>query len=73
MSDFKIFVAGGQELKYLEEIEQAIYNASRVKGTGIAVRSSEYLKAKIKEGKSVIATHSDGTWAGFCYIESWGP
>ena len=72
MSDFKIFVAGDQELRYMEEIEQAIYNASRVKGTGIAVRSSEYLKAKIKEGKSVIATHYDGTWAGFCYIESWG-
>ena len=72
MSDFKIFVAGDQELEYLEEIEKAIYNASRVKGTGIAVRSSEYLKTKIKEGKSVIAIHSDGTWAGFCYIESWG-
>ncbi len=72
MSDFKIFVAGVQELGYLDEIEQAIYNASKVKGTGIAVRSSEYLKTKIKEGKSVIATHSNGTWAGFCYIESWG-
>ena len=72
MSDFKIFVAGDQELGYLEEIEKAIYNASRVKGTGIAIRSREYLKTKIKEGKSVIAIHSDGTWAGFCYIESWG-
>lgn len=72
MSDFEIFVAGGQDLGYLEDIEKAIYNASQVKGTGIAVRSKEYLSRKILEGKSVIATHADGVWAGFCYIESWG-
>jgi hypothetical protein len=23
------------------------------------------------EGKAVIALHQDGTWAGFCYIETW--
>lgn len=23
------------------------------------------------EGKSVIAFHKDGSWAGFCYIETW--
>ena len=23
------------------------------------------------EGKAVIALHVDGTWAGFCYIETW--
>jgi hypothetical protein len=23
------------------------------------------------EGKAVIAFHRDGTWAGFCYIETW--
>jgi len=23
------------------------------------------------EGKAVIALHKDGTWAGFCYIETW--
>jgi hypothetical protein len=72
MSDFKIYVAGEKELSYLEDIEQGIISASLVKGTGIAVRSNEYLKSKILEGKSIIALHNDGSWAGFCYIESWG-
>jgi hypothetical protein len=25
----------------------------------------------MQEGKSVIAFHKDGSWAGFCYIETW--
>lgn len=72
MSQFNIIVAGSKELTYLDHIEKAIYEASKVKGTGIAVRSREYLTNKILEGKSVIAFSSDGAWAGFCYIESWG-
>jgi hypothetical protein len=72
MSQFNIYVAGINDMKYLQDIEKAIYNASMVKGTGIAVRTKEYLSQKILEGKSVIAIHADGLWAGFCYIESWG-
>ena len=72
MSKINIYVATREDLKYLEDIEQAIYNASRVKGTGIAIRTRDYLTQKIMEGKSVIAIHEDGSWAGFCYIESWG-
>lgn len=72
MSKINIYVATKKDLEYLEDVEKAIYSASRVKGTGIAIRSREYLSKKIQEGKSVIAIHEDGTWAGFCYIESWG-
>jgi len=72
MSKINIYVAGKKDLRYLEDVETAILNASRVKGTGIAIRSREYLSDKILEGKSVIAIHEDGSWAGFCYIESWG-
>lgn len=72
MSAINIYVATENDLDYLEDVEKAIYNASRVKGTGIAIRSKEYLSKKILEGKSVIAIHEDGSWAGFCYIESWG-
>lgn len=72
MSTFNIYVASKKDLDYLEDVEKAILNASRVKGTGIAIRSREYLTRKILEGKSVIAVHTDGSWAGFCYIESWG-
>jgi hypothetical protein len=67
-----ITIASEQHLSFVPQIEQAILNASLQKGTGIAVRSREYLAEKIIQGKSVIAVSGDGTWAGFCYIESWG-
>ncbi len=70
--EFKIYVAGEKDLGYLPDIENAIIDASKVKGTGIAVRTSEYLKSKILQGKSIIGIHEDGSWAGFCYIETWG-
>ena len=41
------------------------------RGTGIAKRSPEYIAKKMEEGKSVIAYAADGTWVGFCYIETW--
>ena len=70
--NIEISIASKDHLGYLSEIEQAIYQASLQKGTGIAVRSREYLLEKIQEGKAVIALGNDGIWAGFCYIESWG-
>src|SRR3546814_7648237 len=42
------------------------------RSTGIAQRSPEYVRKKMQEGKAVIALHTDGSWAGFCYIETWG-
>jgi len=72
MNTANIYVAGDKDLIYLPDIEKAIMESSTVKGTGIAVRSRKYLTEKIKAGKSVVAIHHDGSWAGFCYIESWG-
>jgi hypothetical protein len=68
----EITIASEAHLKYVPEIEEALYQASLQKGTGIAVRSSAYLEGKIKEGKAIIALGNKGKWAGFCYIESWG-
>jgi len=45
--------------------------SAKARGTGIATRSPEYVANKMLEGKAVIALHKDGTWAGFCYIETW--
>lgn len=45
--------------------------SAKARGTGIAQRSPEYVKMKMEEGKAVIAVTRDGTWVGFCYIESW--
>ncbi len=72
MEKFIIRVAGQQDLKYVPEIENSLLEASRVKGTGLAKRSQEYLTEKIREGKAVIALTGRGDFAGFCYIESWG-
>ncbi len=72
MNTIETYVAGEKDLRYLPDIEKAIIESSSVKGTGIAVRSRKYLSDKIRQGKSVIAIYHDGTWAGFCYIESWG-
>lgn len=68
----EITIASEAHLEYVPEIEEAIYQASLQKGTGIAVRSRSYLETKIREGKAVIALGNEGKWAGFCYIESWG-
>jgi len=65
-------IASEAHLHYVKEIEQALFEASQQKGTGIAVRSSAYLSGKMKEGKAIIAYSDEGFWAGFCYIESWG-
>src|SRR5689334_17704447 len=45
--------------------------SAAARGTGIAKRSPEYIEQKIDEGKAVIALAPDGTWIGFCYIETW--
>ncbi len=72
VQNIEISIASKTHLPYISEIEEALYQASLQKGTGIAVRSREYLLGKIEEGKAVIALGNEGRWAGFCYIESWG-
>ena len=72
MSKFTIAIADERHLKYIPQIEAAITEAAKVKGTGLAKRSSEYLEDKIRQGKAVIALDGEGIFAGFCYIESWG-
>lgn len=70
--DIIICIAAKEHLSMIPRIEEGLLKASRQKGTGIAVRSSEYLSEKIIQGKAIIAYSSKGEWAGFCYIESWG-
>ncbi len=72
MEKFVITEAGKDHLNYIPDIQNAIEEAAKVKGTGLAKRSVEYLTEKIKEGKAIIAISDSGDFAGFCYIESWG-
>lgn len=67
----QILIADTGHLNYVDEILDTIAEAARVRGTGIARRSPEYIRSKVEEGKAIIALSGD-KFAGFCYIESWG-
>lgn len=67
----KIEVSTDKHLKYAEEIQFEIAESAKQRGTGISKRSLEYISQKLVEGKAVVAFEDDGTWVGFCYIETW--
>ena len=71
MEEIKVMVADTSHEKYVDTILQTIAEAAKVRGTGIAKRTHEYLTIKMREAKAVIALHGD-TFAGFSYIETWG-
>lgn len=71
MSEFNIFVATDEHINYVDVILQTIADAAKVRGTGIAKRNPEYILKKIEERKAIIALREE-TFAGFCYIETWG-
>lgn len=65
-----VVVSTEEHVKYVEEILDTINRAAKVRGTGIAKRSPEYVKQKMLERKAVIALCGD-QFAGFSYIECW--
>lgn len=69
--DIEVLVAGPEHEKYVDTILDTIAEAAKVRGTGIAKRTHEYLTKKMLEAKAVIALTKDGTFAGFSYIETW--
>ena len=58
VDDIEIQVAGEEHVQYVDEILDTIARAAKVRGTGIAKRSPEYVKQKMIEHK-------------VSYIESW--
>jgi len=66
-----IRVAKPEDKAYSKIITDEMESSAMARGTGIAKRSPEYIEQKIDEGKAVIAVTKDGTWVGFCYIETW--
>ncbi len=66
-----IRVANSGDTHYSETITNEMEQSAKARGTGIAKRSPEYVANKMNEGKAVIALTKDGTWVGFCYIETW--
>jgi len=72
LKDIQVLVATTELLKYVDEVNDAIDQASKERGTGIARRTYEYIATKMQEGKAIIALENGETFAGFCYVESWG-
>lgn len=70
-NEFVVIPATELHTKYAEQICDEMAESAKARGTGIARRTPEYITQKMLEGKAVIALHQDGTWAGFCYIETW--
>ena len=69
----EVVVAGPEHEKYVDTILDTIAEAAKVRGTGIAKRTHEYVATKMMEAKAVIAlSKEDGRFAGFSYIETWG-
>ncbi|MDB4292661.1 GNAT family N-acetyltransferase [Maribacter sp.] len=66
-----IIVATTSHFKYAQIICDTIADSAKVRGTGIAKRTPEYIRKKLENGNAVIALDGD-TFAGFCYIEIWG-
>ncbi|TCZ72976.1 GNAT family N-acetyltransferase [Flaviaesturariibacter aridisoli] len=66
-----IRVATPADAVYAELIVDEMAASAKARGTGIARRSPDYVAQKMAEGKAVIALTADGTWVGFCYIETW--
>lgn len=70
MKQIEVTVADPSHEKYVDTILKTIADAAKVRGTGIAKRTHEYLATKMKEAKAVIALEN-GNFAGFSYIETW--
>ena len=71
MEEIRVMVADATHEKYVDTILQTIAEAAKVRGTGIAKRSPEYVATKMREAKAVIALSGE-KFAGFSYIEPWG-
>lgn len=68
---FTVCVADATHVQYAKTICDEIERSAKIRGTGIAKRTVQYVTDKILEGKAVVALSDGGTWAGFCYIETW--
>ncbi|MDH3648732.1 MAG: GNAT family N-acetyltransferase [Saprospiraceae bacterium] len=67
--EIQIVVANQSHHKHALEICQEYQDSAKVRGTGIAQRTPEYVIEKMDRGEAVIAL--DGTaFVGFCYIET---
>lgn len=67
----ELVIANKSHIKYAGIICDTIADSAKVRGTGIATRTPEYIIAKLETGQAVLALEGSN-FAGFCYIEAWG-
>jgi hypothetical protein len=67
----EIVIANESHFKYAKIISDTIAESAKVRGTGIAQRTPEYIIKRLENENAVIALDGD-KFAGFCYIEVWG-
>jgi len=65
-----IVIANKSHIKYATIISDTITDSAKVRGTGIAKRTPDYIITKLENKNAVIAL-DDNKFAGFCYIEAW--
>ena len=68
--NINIVITEEAHFKYAQEICDTIETSAKLRGTGIAKRTPEYIQKKMINRDAVIALEN-GNFAGFCYIESW--
>ena len=67
----RILVADRTHFKYAPIICDTIEESAKIRGTGIAKRTPEYIQKIMENGNAIIALRGED-FAGFCYIEVWG-
>ena len=68
---FNIEITGAKHCVYAVEICKEMEESAKIRGTGIAKRSPDYVEKKMCEGKAIIALDEENRFAGFSYIETW--
>ena len=68
---FIIQIANETHFGLAEMICEEMYVSAMERGCGIARRTPESIRAKMKSGEAVIAFAANGDWAGFSYISAW--
>ena len=66
----KVVIANKSHAKFAEIICTTIEESAKIRGTGIARRTPEYVITKMENGNAIIALDGE-KFAGFCYIETW--
>lgn len=59
------------DARFATLIAETIAASAKARGTGIAGRTPEMIRDKIRQGKAVVAITATGEWAGFAYVETW--